>query len=201
YSSRLHQIPLKSVIRAQRQKRGLENHLARPRADAWRYDGLCPTFNATVRLHHLPERFPAVSGPASYCKNDSPLVRRLGGRLDRLRPLLPVAAPAGIPLLSLDYPLFASQDADAPAHRLAGRKPVHAAGDPQCVLEAIGRRRSDPAYSGPAWRHNRAALLPAFHHRPTDSGLVRAGTAPGGRDCVPPLRALESRLHARAAEL
>src|SRR6266542_1961969 len=141
------------------------------------YDGLCPNFNATVRLYHFPERFPAVSGPASHCKNDSPLVRRLSGRLDRLRPFLPIAAPARIPLLSLDYPLFASQGADAPAHRTAGRQPADAAGDPQCVVEAVGRRRSYAAYSRPAWRDDRAALLSAFDNRAADSGMVRARTS------------------------
>ena len=79
----------------------------------------CAPSLCTVRLYNLPERIPAIPGPATHRQNDSAVVRRLGGRVDRLRAVLPTAASARIPLCALVDPLSAAQETGYSARRAA----------------------------------------------------------------------------------
>ena len=97
-------------------------------------------------------------------------------------------------------PLSQAARADDRASRPAG-------GQPRWCCRSTPARRGSPSGGddptcgilGLAGGHRRAAVFPALHHRSAAAGLVRAPLP--GRHALPALRALQCRLHVRAAQL
>src|ERR1700731_3661703 len=71
--------------------------------------------NDSLRHYHFSERLPAVSSAAAHRQDDSAVVRRLGGSVERQHALLPTAVARGIRVRAHLHPLSETAHADAGA--------------------------------------------------------------------------------------
>src|SRR5690606_16116171 len=131
-------------------------------------------------------------------QDDSALVWRQSGGVDRLHAVLPDAAVGRLCLRPLRQHTAAGQGADRRARRTAAVVARVSANRGVAGLEARGKRAARAADSGPARLHGRAALLPAL-----DDGAAAAGKlSPRDRPhALSAVLALERGFAARATQL
>ena len=164
-----------------------------------------PPFNSTsnhdaaFRSHDLRERVPALPRPAHRRQAGPAVVRRLRRRVGDVPRLLPDHAAAGLRVRGHRGTQAHAARADAPARRAAGGEPRLAADRAGRVLEADRRRAADLPHPRHARVHHRASVFPAVDDEPAAAGVVRAPLP--RTQSVSPVRAVESRVAARAARL
>ena len=153
----------------------------------------------SLRTDNRGERLPVVSGSAGHRQDHSAVVRRLGGRVDRVHAVLSDGAAAGVSLCPCAGALSQTANANAGSRGPAAGERAGASGVPQRIVETIERRRAHAADSGIAGDDGGAPLFSAVHHRAAATGVVLQAVP--RRHALPVIRALECRLDVRAAEL
>ena len=181
-----------------RSRQSLELESRGPQLNAYHSNLKTVLRHAVARRNDIPKRLPAVPGPARHCQADPAVVRRRGSGVGDLPGLLPVGAAVRLCLFRLDDAAAHPAQAGLAAHCAARREPSDDSDHPRGALEARRRWRGTlAADTGPARRHDRPAIFPAFDHEPSGASLVLA-ELPACR-AVPAVRAVEFRIAARPA--
>jgi hypothetical protein len=127
------------------------------------------------------------------------VVRRIGLGMGNVPRVLPDDAAPRLRLRGFRHTSLASAHAGSRARRPARREPRRLAHRTGRLLETAGHRESHLSDPGPARRHDRLALFPAFDNEPARAGVVQPAVS--GPQSVPPVRIVESRIAACAPRL
>jgi len=133
--------------------------------------------SAALRRYRRSERLSPLSCRTDIREDNSPVVRRVRGRMDHLPGVLSKRSSARLSLCGCVYAALAPTAASSAAHRAARSEPSVIAAVAERVLEACAGRGSLMADPRPAHRRDRASLRFAQRDEPADPELVLTAAA------------------------